>query len=150
MKNVTVGLGLLLVVFMLVGCKENSEGTTDKQLENVDLETYVKTVELPDNLSITFDPSKVKNVEKARSHTAKLLDFVEQDHVVIDELVQGEIINTENYAEGPWLEAEYEGVTEYLTIYDGGESVGMDSGMNGGFSYGIQIDDLFYPISCHQ
>jgi len=142
MRNLLKLVFTLLLLFGFVGCKKAEEDLVGDSLDGLDLETYVETAEIPENFSIAFDPSKVESLGKASVHTAIILEFVEKDRIVIDELVHGEIIDTTNYAEGPWLEAEHNGVREYLIIYDGGASLGMDSGMNGGFTYGIQIDGI--------
>src|SRR5690625_2285362 len=140
MRNLLKLVFTLLLLLGFVGCKKAEEDLVEDSLDGLDLETYVETVEIPENFSITFDPTKVESVEKAREHKATILEFVEQDRIVIDELVHGEIIDTKNYAEGPWLEADHNGIREYRIIYDGGASHGMDSGMNGGFTYGMQIE----------
>src|SRR5699024_2028799 len=131
-----------------VGCKNKEEEDTVGNIsEDLDLDAYVQTVVLPENLLIGFDASEVESIGMARVHTAKILKLDEQDRdLVIDKLVRGEVIDTKIYAEGPWLEADYNGVKEYLTIFDGGESFGIDSGANGGgFSYGVHIDgDSFF------
>lgn len=133
----------LLFLLSFVGCKETDEVMEGNPVVDKDLETYVETVELPEHFSIVFDPAEVESVDTASVHTASILEFNEQDRdTVIDELVHGEIIDTKNYAEGPWLEADHDGVKEYLTIYDGGKSFGIDSGVNGGLTYGIDIDGI--------
>ena len=142
MRNLLKLVFTLLLLFGFVGCKKAEEDLVGDSLDGLDLETYVETAEIPENFSIAFDPSKVESLGKASVHTAIILEFVEKDRIVIDELVHGEIIDTTNYAEGPWLEAEHNGVREYLIIYDGGASLGMDSGMNGGFTYGMQIEGI--------
>src|SRR5690625_3280428 len=143
MGNLLRLLFSLLLLLSFVGCKKTDEVMEGNPVVDMDLETYVETVELPEHFSIAFDPAEVESVDKASVHTASILEFDEQDRdTVIDELVHGEIIDTKNYAEGPWLEADDNGVKEYLTIYDGGKSLDMDSGVNGGLTYGIQIDGI--------
>src|SRR5699024_2668492 len=127
MRNLLKLVFTLLLLFGFVGCKKAEEDLVGDSLDGLDLETYVETVEIPENFSIAFDPSKVESLGKASVHTATILEFVEQDHIVIDELVHGEIIDTTNYAEGPWLEADHNGVREYLIIYDGGASLDRKS-----------------------
>lgn len=126
-----------LLLFSFLGCKKSNEKEDEDVAVDVDLKEYVETVELPENLSIGFDPAEIESVDTASIHMASILEMTEKDRdTVIDALVNGDITDTKNYAEGPWLEAEKNGVKEYLTIYDGGKSFGIESGTNGGLIYG--------------
>lgn len=123
----------LLFVIIFLGCEQSEEA--GKSANQADLKSFIDSVELPYNLSIDFDPAEVKTVDSAKIYSAVYLDF---DHdVVIDTLLEGEVTATENYAEGIQYQAESGNQTEYLTIYDGGESLDMESGVNGGLNYGI-------------
>src|SRR5699024_8320567 len=91
--------------------------------------------------SIEFEPEEVKTIDSAKIYSAAYLDF---DHeVVMDTLLEREVTATENYAEGIQYQAESGNQTEYLTIYDGGESLGIESGVNGGISYGVDLHEDF-------
>src|SRR5699024_1557132 len=116
-----------LLLFSFLGCKKSNEKEDEDVAVDVDLKEYVETVELPENLSIGFDPAEIESVDTASIHMASILEMTEKDRdTVIDALVNGDITDTKNYAEGPWLEAEKNGVKEYLTIYDGGKSFGIE------------------------
>lgn len=133
----------ILLLLSFVGCKEEDENMEENSDLAMDLSEYMNTVELPENFSLEFDPEEVTAVDEASVHKASILDFSEKNSdTIIETLVQGEIIDTKNYAEGPWLEAEYNEAKEYLTIYDGGKSLGMDGGMNGGLIYANHINNM--------
>lgn len=46
-----------------------------------------------------------------------------------------EIIEKKPMAEGPWFRIGDKSIAKYLTVSDGGKSVGIDSGVNGGMIY---------------
>ena len=55
--------------------------------DHLDLVTYLETVELPDNFTIDFDPTKIKSVETAKTYKGKFIEF-DKDKL-IEELIQG-------------------------------------------------------------
>lgn len=141
-KTATVFLVLFLYVFMSACEKDDSEAAID--LEEYDsLEELIETVNLPDNFLIDVDLSKVTDKNRAKIYTATKMKFDEEQ--AIDELLQEEIVDTHQYAEGPQFETENGSLKEYLTVYDGGKSLGIDSGVEGGIGYSLYIDgESFY------
>ena len=83
--------------------------------ETMDLETFLQTVDLPDNLSVSFDPAQVKSVPSARTYKADFLTF--DPDTVAKRLLRKEIADTRVMAEGPWYQAGDESLTEYLTVF---------------------------------
>lgn len=133
----------ILLLLSFVGCNKADGKKENHSVVTMDLVEYINSVELPKNFILEFNPAEVKAVNKASVHTASILDFSEKySDKIIDTLVQGDIIDTKNYAEGPWLEADRNGVKEYLTIYDGGKSLDMDRGTNGGLTYINNINNM--------
>src|SRR5690625_349818 len=139
MKSKLILLISLLFVLTFLGCEQTEDVKNNPN--KADLKSFIDSVDLPYNFSIEFDPEEVKTVDSAKIYSAAYLDF---DHdVVIDTLLEGEVTATENYAEGIQYQAETENQTEYLWIYDGGESFGIESAVNGGISYGVHLDEDF-------
>ncbi|MCJ7840057.1 hypothetical protein MUB24_03845 [Lederbergia sp. NSJ-179] len=140
MKNILMPLLFLVLLIFTTACEDTKkEGNTiEKGSEYANLETALRSMELPDNFLIDFDPNEVQIVEAAKIHTTSFLEMDEKK--VKKELIQGEIISTENNAHGLWIEAGDKEYKEYLTIYDGGEALGVDSGVNGGIYYSAVID----------
>src|SRR5690625_896361 len=122
--------------------KDDSEAAIDLE-EYESLEELIETVNLPDNFLIDVDLSKVTDKNRAKIYTATKMKFDEEQ--AIDELLQEEIVDTHQYAEGPQFETENGSLKEYLTVYDGGKSLGIDSGVEGGIGYSLYIDgESFY------
>lgn len=133
---ILLSIALLLLVS---ACQE--EQVNRKFSENMNLESFIQSVALPENLTISFDPSEVRSISSAKTYTTKFLEL--DPDLVSKELLRGEIVEKMNYAEGPSIHAGDELFKEYLTVYDGGKSAGIDSGVNGGLSYIVDVNGSF-------
>lgn len=129
----------LLFVITFLGCEQADKA--ENSPNQADLKSFIDSVELPYNFSIAFDPAEVQTVDSAKIYSTAFLEF---DHeVVVDTLLAGNVTATENYAEGIQYQADSGKQTEYLWVFDGGKSIGIESGVNGGLSYGVHLDDDF-------
>lgn len=141
MKKLTL-LICIALFGMLFACTDSEK----KVLED-DLSTYLETVKLPDNFSVDIDIEKVTSRDTAKIYKARFLEF-DKDKLA-DRLISGEIVNTKILAEGHWFEAFGSKGKEYLVVFDGGKSLGIDSGVEGGFIYSChsnEYDKLSYII----
>ncbi|MBS4201836.1 hypothetical protein KHA93_19715 [Bacillus sp. FJAT-49732] len=129
-----------LILLMATSACQTSKGRANYEKIDSDLGAYLQTVTLPKNLTIGFNPSEVKKVQSAKTYIASILKF--DENRVIENLLQTDIIATNNYAEGPWYEAGDDELREYLSVYDGGRSLGMNSGVQGGISYSAVKDGI--------
>jgi len=120
------------------GKQQVNEERLDELVENMDLETFLQTVDLPDNFFIGFDASEVKSVDSAKVYKAVSLEFDADE--VAKKLLKREIVSTKVYAEGPQFETGDNELKEYLTVYDGGKSFGVDSGVVGGLNYSMYVN----------
>lgn len=136
MKKILL-LTCLILFGSLFAC---SEPEREPLGDDLDLTTYLETIELPDNFSIDFDSTKIKPLDVAKTYKAKFIEF-DKDKL-IEELIRGEIVSTKTYAQGPWFEALSDKVKEYLIVYDGGKSFGTNSSLEGGFTYSFVVDYL--------
>jgi len=138
-KRIIVLLICFVLSMMALACEKSNVGQhqPEKPSEMMDLETFLQAVDLPENFSIGFDVSEVESVDFARVYKAVSLELDAGE--VAKKLLKRPIIATEVYAQGPWFETGDEAFKEYLTVYDGGKSLGMDSGVVGGLSYSVLI-----------
>ncbi len=99
MRNI---LTFLLLIFLLFpsACRNAEQRKSEEGIiESRDLPSFLKTVELPVNFSIEFDETEVQSVDSAKIHKAIPLKF--DENKVARELLQGEIVASDVYAEGP-------------------------------------------------
>ncbi|GAF66845.1 ATP-dependent DNA ligase [Bacillus sp. TS-2] len=132
MMKVLNQLLVTLFIFLLIGC-QNEEATPIHDLDFVD---YAESVSLPNNLTIEFDPSTIKSIDKAKSHSVDFMTF--NPEIVASAFLINQHMETENNAFGIQFHSNTE--NESLIVYDGGESFGTASGLDGGFSYHHDIE----------
>lgn len=130
MRKISV-LFMVLILLLVVACDEPAGDT--KRIEHLDLNTYLESVEVPKNLSITFDSTKVSTVTSAKKYTATFLEL--DPDTVAKELLRNDITEQKPMAEGPYFIAKSSSMDEYLTVLDGGRSFGVKGATNGGLSY---------------
>ncbi len=104
------------------------------------LEKYLADVSLPDNLTLSFGPARVASRETATVYDVAPLRFSADD--LIPALLIGGVTETVSYAEGMQVRSESGEDRDYLTVYDGGESFGTQSGTDGGFNYNLERDGV--------
>lgn len=126
-RNIILLFSIVSMIF--VSACEGTQANR-KPSEKIDLEAFLQTAELPKNLSISFDPTKVLFVDSARIYTADLLEL--NPDIVAEKLLRREIVERLSYAEGPAFQTGDESFKEYLTVFDGGKSFGSGDGGNGG------------------
>jgi hypothetical protein len=133
-------LFILLICFLWLISVAACKGTQadQKPSESMDMETFLQTVELPKNLSVSFDAAKVKSAASAKTYTVSVLEL--DPNTVVKGLLRREIIVTKPQAVGPWYQSGDESLTEYLTVLDGGKSFGNKVDVNGGLYYGVFIN----------
>jgi len=128
---------MILFLAVFSACKDTQ--SEQQPTSSVSLATFLQTVNLPENLTITFDPSKVQSVASAKTYTANFLEL--NADTVAKQLLRKEIISKKSMAEGPWFQTGDDSYAEYLTVLDGGKSFGTEIGVNGGLYYGAFIDE---------
>ncbi|NLO83087.1 MAG: hypothetical protein GX094_08550 [Clostridiales bacterium] len=130
---------MLLILTSACGKDRANQRTFEEPEEDVDIDTFLQTVDLPENFSVGFDTSKVRAAGSAKIYKAVPLEF-DADKIA-EKLLRGKIISTEIYAQGPWFETEDKAFKEYLTVFDGGKSLGVESGVAGGLSYSVYLNE---------
>lgn len=136
MKKILI---LLLSITFLISASACKGMQSNKKLsENMDLETFLRTVKLPKNLSISFDAVKVESVAFAKTYTTDVLEL--DSDTVAKGLLRRKIIDKKPQAVGPWFQTGDESLAEYLTVLDGGKSFGNKVDVNGGLYYGVYIN----------
>jgi len=140
MKKTLILLLCLVLLTSAPACGklQVNEERLEELLEIMDLGTFLQTVDLPDNFSIGFNAADVKSVDSAKIYKAVPLELDANE--VAEKLLKREIVSTKVYAEGPWFETGDETFKEYLCVYDGGKSFGVDSGVVGGLVYSVVIN----------
>ncbi len=108
--------------------------------EYASLEKFLADVSLPDNLTLSFDPAQVASKKTATVYDVTPIRFSADK--LIPALLTGGVSETVSYAEGMQYRSESGGEREYLTVYDGGESFGTQSGTDGGFNYDLERDGI--------
>lgn len=86
-----------------------------------------------------FDLGDVKAKNEAAAYAADWASF--DTNTIMGAFLKYDVSATDTYAEGLFYETSAEnGEYEYLTVFDGGASLEMNSGVNGGFSYTLHGD----------
>ena len=135
MKRIKIFVALTAICLIVTSC--STQNKSDK-LYDMDSKAFLEQVSLPDKLSIDIDVDKIQQVNKAKTYQAAYLEFDQQK--LKDAFIKNPVTEEKIWAEGPQLIASSGNVTEYLNIYDGGKSYGVDSGRPGGFSYSYYAD----------
>ncbi|WP_062107426.1 hypothetical protein [Bacillus niameyensis] len=138
MKKIMI---LFFSLILLTAC-QNAEGSTTPKNIPTDIVAFLETIKLPKHFSIDFDLTEVQLLDSAKIYKASILEI--DENLAVEKLLKGEIVDKKNYAEGPWYEADKGKEKEYLTVYDGGKSLGMDSGVHGGINYSLVKEDAFF------
>ncbi len=140
MKKTLILLLCLVLLTSAPACGklQVNEERLEELLEIMDLGTFLQTVDLPDNFSIGFNAADVKSVDSAKIYKAVPLELDADE--VAKKLLKREIVSTKVYAEGPQFETSDNELKEYLTVFDGGKSAGVDSGVVGGLNYSVIIN----------
>lgn len=134
MRKISVLLFTGLILLIVSACEGPTED--DQRLEQTDLKIYLESVDMPKNLSITFDPAKVNSVTSAKKYTAAA--FLELDaDTVAKKLLRNDITEKKPMAEGPYFIAKSSSIEEYLIVYDGGKGFGIKGVTNGGLTYTV-------------
>jgi len=129
---------ILLVILSVMSVSACGEKTPSGQIQSLDLSAFLETAELPENLSISFDPSEVRAVSSARIYKANLLTF--DPDAAAKEMLRMDVVDTQPTALGISFQTGDKFAAEYLTVFDGGKQFGVDSGVNGGLSYSMYIN----------
>lgn len=109
----TVYFVFYISILFLAGCSNEVQPSTPS-IGNLKMDVNVEDVSYPDQVKV---------------YEANYIELDVND--VTDLLIKNEIIDDEIYAMGHQFQTD----TESLIIYDGGEAMGMQSGVNGGFLY---------------
>ena len=133
MKIKAIWISCLVILLLLIslGCNK-SNNRNDEQ--NIDLEGFLKSVTLPERFSVEIDTHSIRTRDKASVYTANYLQL--DPDTATEALLSGEIQSTQSIAQGLWFEAGSI-QKEYLILFDGGKSFGVNSGVDGGISYTI-------------
>ncbi|WP_281890575.1 hypothetical protein [Paenibacillus sp. YYML68] len=130
---------LLLCTISLISFTSACTGTqTENHIaHSTDLASFLQTVELPKNLSISLDPAEVKSVSSAKTYTVNYLRL--EPETVAQKLLNRTIVERRILAQGLQFQTGDEALTEYLTVLDGGKRIGdeRESDSDGGFYYGM-------------
>lgn len=107
--------------------------TTSVEPEGSDLARFLQSVSLPDRLTVSFDPDTVKTAASARRHTARKQLF--DVETVKQHLLHRAVVDSRDYAEGPWFETGDASFKEYLCVYHGV--------IQGGLTYSLVRDGVW-------
>lgn len=139
MKRIfTILLITVIMSVLLAACSKSNE-ENHKFLE-MDSKTFLKTIALPEKLTIDFSLDEVKKVEKATTYKADFIEFEKER--LIDAFIESEIVEEKIWAEGPQVIAANQNTEEMLTVLDGGKAFGIENGVRGGFYYSKSIDGI--------
>ena len=135
MKTIQVIPLCILLVLLSVSCgSEKEENSSD----TASLAEYLSAADLPENLSIRFDPDAVEQITTAKLYQADFLEFDEP--AVKEAFLKYGVTEEHSYAEGPQWETEAGNEKEYLSILDGGASYFGQEKSNSGVSYSHYIN----------
>ena len=131
---------LILGIAFLLSTSACGDTKPSKQnVKNLDLQTFLKTVKLPQNLSVSFNASEIKAVDSAGVYKTDILEL--DPDITAKHLLRKEIIEKKAQAVGMGFQTGNKSFTEYLTVLDGGKSFGKKVDVNGGLYYGIYKDE---------
>lgn len=122
---------LLFSFVLLSSCQPRT--TEDTFIEYGSLTEYIENCQLPDNFILSFDADTILYREKAFIYSAKDMMFNAED--LISNFLHDKVAEIESWAVGKRYISDNDDLREYLTVYDGGESFGINVGIKGGFQY---------------
>jgi hypothetical protein len=131
MKKTIIPFILLVMLITMTSC---STPKKDNNFSDMDSKTFSESVTLPEKLSIDINLDNIKNIDKVKTYKADYVSFDKQK--LIDAFIKNNINEEKIWAEGPQIITTDGNIREALSIYDGGKSFGVETGMEGGFSYG--------------
>lgn len=131
---------LFIQIIMLVTLASCSVPAKDNSFKGMDSKTFFEKVTLPEKLSIDINLDEIRQIDEAKSYQTEQVEFDKQK--LIDAFIKNAIVDEKIWAEGPQIIASAGNIEEFLTIYDGGDSFGVKTGMRGGFHYSKNKDDI--------
>ncbi|WP_235832613.1 hypothetical protein [Acetivibrio mesophilus] len=140
-KNIMLSISIFILV-ILASCN-----TPEKAInfQDMDSKTFLEHVNLSENLSIHIDFDNVKGVDTAKTYKADHIVFDNQK--LINAFIKNSITEEKIWAEGPQFIASDGNTKEFLSIYDGGKSFGIVTGLKGGFNYGRTVNGVMNKLS---
>ena len=130
-RKLFITLFLCCIVIICTACQKQADNA--HQSAEISLSKYAARLSLPQNFTLDFDADAVEARESAAVYQAETMEFDAEKLIPL--LLHSEDVKTENWAEGRQYIAGNDAFREYLTVYDGGKSVGEDNGIIGGFQY---------------
>lgn len=133
-------------ILLLVGCANVETEQINDNLDSANLDEFLSKVNLPKNFKLDFGVELVSEKTSANRYYASIFSVSEEK--AIRTLLGDEELSTQVYALGPQFELIDESSQQYLTIYDGGKSFGVDSGVHGGlnYSYFVGGNDIYPTV----
>lgn len=137
-------LSALILLMTAAAC--SGESNSEKTLDGVDFETFLKVAEIPENLSLEIDANRITESSNAKKYKAVMLEL--EPETVIQGLLREKIVASEKQATGLWYRAGNGSIEEYLIVFDGGKSFGEQVDVHGGLSYTLKMSGQpsKYPV----
>jgi len=131
---------IIIILLILVSCSESKK--ENDRFDDMDSGTFFENITIPEEVSVDINLDDIEYIEEAATYQANYTEFDQQQ--LIDTLIQHDIVEENIWAEGPQIIAAAPNIQESLNIYDGGKAFGVETGMEGGFSYWNIINDIGY------
>lgn len=139
MKKTIILFTLIITLLILVSC---SEPERNKSFHGFDSKVFFEQIALPEKLSIEVNLDEIRSIDEAKTYKAEHVEFDKK--TLINAFITSSIVEEKIWAEGPQIIASAHNIREILSIYDGGESFGVETGMKGGFSYSRIVGDKYW------
>lgn len=138
MKKKQIIFMLIIMLLILASCSESNE--ENDRFGGMDSKTFFENITIPEEVSIDINLDDIEYIEEAATYQANYAEFDQQQ--LIDTLIQHDIVEKNIWAEGPQVIATAPNIQEVLSIYDGGKAFGVETGVEGGFSYWKSKNDI--------
>lgn len=137
---------ILLILTLLLICSSCSgqalsEGRVSSLNETTsinqgDLAAFLSQADMPENFTFDLSLDTVNTPRSARIYSGQEILFDVQ--TAKTHLLRREIVDTKNYAEGPWFETGDDTFREHLCVYDNAVS-------KGGLIYNVTVNSIHLP-----
>lgn len=137
-KNQCIVNKAIYILFIIILVSTGCSGTPlPKTGRIVSPDAFYEQVSIPERLYIDVDFEQMYTLKSVKQYTVEKMDM-DQDKLV-KAFLKEQFAEKSIWADGVTFIANDRDITEYLTVYDGGESFGTPTSMKGGFYYSKTI-----------
>lgn len=129
----------IILSFLFAACADSQK---NNDFKGMDSKAFFESITLPEHLRVDIPFEDVKQIDEAKLYKANYLNFDLEK--LKKAFIKNSVTEEKHWAEGPQLIASKGDIKEYLSLYDGGRSFGIENGTDGGFAYMMVKDDQLW------